>query len=304
MTTVVVTGVAGSLGLHTAIALLQRGHTVIGVDQTPPLDPPSGMVFVPSSLRRSSLLQIFRQTGATCLVQLAGDFETDHVANAAVVLALEALSAARDAGIAHVVVRSSTVVYGFRPCRTLWLPTDAPLASPHQRWLRHWLALEQLVAQFQHHPTLTLTLLRSAWIVSPDPLSIVSRYLALRFPPMICGFDPLIQVVALEDVALGIAYAVEQQLPGVFHLAAEQPLTLSQAICLSGRVPAALPGWAIDAAWFAEGLTHPDRAPLAPDVLRYPCLADLRQTQRVLGFVAQHSPAATLQLLATRPREE
>jgi UDP-glucose 4-epimerase len=61
---------------------------------------------------------------------------------------------------------------------------------------------------------------------------------------MILGFDPRLQFVHEDDIAGALAHAVHNDLPGVYNVAADGVLALSEIISLLGK-PAApvLPPW-------------------------------------------------------------
>jgi UDP-glucose 4-epimerase len=58
----------------------------------------------------------------------------------------------------------------------------------------------------------------------------IAQYLRERFVPTVMGFDPMMQFIHEEDVAEGIALAIEQGLQGVFNVVGPGEVPLHTAI--------------------------------------------------------------------------
>lgn len=104
---------------------------------------------------------------------------------------------------------------------------------------------EAAVAEYaEQHPTSTVTVLRFANVLGPDvPTSHVQLF-SLPAVPTILGFDPRYQFVHEDDVVHALEHVVQRRLPGVFNVAADGVLALSEAIDLLGKRPLPiLPPW-------------------------------------------------------------
>ena len=64
---------------------------------------------------------------------------------------------------------------------------------------------------------------------------------SLPVVPMILGFDPRYQFVHEDDVVHALEHAVEHELPGVFNVAADGVLALSEVAGLLGKPLRAVP---------------------------------------------------------------
>ena len=62
-----------------------------------------------------------------------------------------------------------------------------------------------------------------------------ARLLALPAVPMIAGFDPRYQFIHADDVVSALEFAVENELHGVYNVAADGVLVLSEVIDLLGK---------------------------------------------------------------------
>ncbi|HET6830769.1 MAG TPA: hypothetical protein VFH44_05400, partial [Solirubrobacterales bacterium] len=64
-----------------------------------------------------------------------------------------------------------------------------------------------------------------------------TRLFGLPLVPMIAGFDPRLQFVHEDDVVHALEHAALNRLPGVFNVAADGVLALSEVIGLLGKRP-------------------------------------------------------------------
>ncbi len=133
---VIVTGAAGFIGMHVAERLLERGETVIGVDnfnayydpalkaaRAARLDGRDGFTMVRLDIaEHEALLELVKSSGAKRVVHLAAQagvrysidnpfaYERSNLAGH-----LAVLEACRHSGVEHLVYASSSSVYGDRP---------------------------------------------------------------------------------------------------------------------------------------------------------------------------------------------
>lgn len=119
------------------------------------------------------------------------------------------VTAAAAAGVKHVVLVTSAMVYGAQPDNAVPLPEDAPvLAAPDSALLGDLLEMERLASQAPRtHPGLAVTVVRPAALVGPGVDTVVTRHfeaprlLALKGARMswqFCHVDDLVS--ALEVV--------------------------------------------------------------------------------------------------------
>lgn len=146
-----VTGAAGFVGMHTAQRLLDRGETVIGIDDFNPYYDPALKEARVSQLLSSDKFRLIRGdiadpdlvrsvvcgAGVKRIVHLAAQagvrysidnpfaYQRSNLAGH-----LSVLEAARSAGVAHLVYASSSSVYGDRPLGTAGFREDDPLMPP------------------------------------------------------------------------------------------------------------------------------------------------------------------------------
>ena len=74
-------------------------------------------------------------------------------------------------------------------------------------------------------------------MLGPDVDTAFTRMLGLPAVPMVLGFDPRTQFVHEDDVVHALEHAAFNDVPGVFNVAADGVLALSEVIGLLGKRP-------------------------------------------------------------------
>jgi UDP-glucose 4-epimerase len=87
----------------------------------------------------------------------------------------------------------------------------------------------------EKQPETCVTILRCTNVLGPDVKTSLRGLAELPFVPAILGFDPRLQFVHEDDVARALVHATEQDLPGVFNVAADGVLALSEIAGLLGK---------------------------------------------------------------------
>ncbi len=302
MSTVLVTGVDGGLAQLTALLLAEQGAQVIGVARQPPATPLDGVALHVLELRGPQLRELLRAGAVDVVVHLAQPGEEQPLGRAGgghVLATVELLSACAAAGVRRVVLRSSTLVYGARLVQPLRVE-DAPLRLRGRGNPRHDdVEVERFAAGFaRKNPGTAVAVLRCASLIGAGVGSPLDRYLDRPAPPVLLGYDPLIQVLHAGDAALMFALAaLVEGVTGAFNLAAEGRLPLSQAVRLAGRLPLPLPAPAFGLGGALGGLAGvlPRDLPFPPEFFRFACLADTRKAVAQLGFAPRHTAQEAVQ---------
>ncbi|HWJ84838.1 MAG TPA: NAD-dependent epimerase/dehydratase family protein [Cellulomonas sp.] len=182
--------------------------------------------------------------GARVLVVVAhpGDLATivarrpaDEVA-ALVAQTQRALSAAREAGVAHVVVVTSAVVHGAWLDRPVIHDGDA-LHHPGDAdggLVEGLLAVEAVVARASRRRTPLLTVLRPAPLVGPGVDTFVTRHFEAPRLLTVRGAVRTWQFVHVDDVASAARFAVDHGLAGPLTVGAPDVLTPAQVEAAAG----------------------------------------------------------------------
>jgi len=206
MAVVAVTGTSTDLGKR--LRQLLDGHALVDLDRGGDLKP---------------LLE-----GVDVAVDLGTDAERTR----------RLLDAAGGAGVGHVVLLSTAMVYGAWPDNPVPLTEDAPLRpNPGFALAADRVEAERLVADWlDAHPGSMVTILRPTVVLCEGTLDRLPA--ALRAAAdMRAGDEAPAQFVHVDDVATAVQLAVGERLEGVFNVAPEGWIAGDQVRALAGPRP-------------------------------------------------------------------
>lgn len=284
--TILVTGAAHYWGDRVAHQLLQNDkYRVIGIDSEKPnpLDPK--LHFFQTDLHAESLSN-FLQTHQVSTVCHLDCPSTNHpnALHSALLGTANLLSACAKAGVARVIVKSSTAVYGAKANNPAFLPETHPLPaglpSPTVNYF------SQLESIFQRHQTQfnmpNLSILRFAHIVGKSANTPITRFLSQMLPKTVLGFNPIFQLIHEDDVTAALIHAIETDFTGIVNIAAENTLPLSRIIALTGKTNLPVP---LSMAYLHTKVENGHaKFPIHPDYLRYRVVANLTRMTEDFGF--------------------
>jgi nucleoside-diphosphate-sugar epimerase len=146
------------------------------------------------------------------------------------------VTAAAAAGVAHVVVVTSAMVYGASKDNPVPLPEDQPLAAePDEGLVGDLLAVEEVLATAREvHPGLDITVVRPAALVGPGVDTVTTRHFEAPRLLTVGGCTPAWQFCHVEDLASALVSVVERGLGPVVTVAAEGTLSQERVEQVSG----------------------------------------------------------------------
>jgi nucleoside-diphosphate-sugar epimerase len=144
-----------------------------------------------------------------------------------------------EAGVTHLVVLSSAMVYGAWPNNPVPLTEDAPLRpDPAFGFASRLATAEQLVEEWRlAHPARTVTVLRPALTLAADGTASIVRALAAGMGQRFGQDDAPAQFLHLDDLAQAVEIAVHERLDGVFNVAPDGWISGERLRALSGERP-------------------------------------------------------------------
>lgn len=241
MTTIAITGVGGLIGHRLVDALSTRDDVtrLIGIDRIVPEGTTSAKLVVRCADVRDPDLASTLAT-ADVLVHLAFRIDPMHDEQAMRSINVDGtrnvLTAAREAGIEHVVYLSSAVAYGAHPDNPMPLTEDSPIRgtpelsyAEHKRDVEHW--LEEWITDAGP----TVTVLRPAIVLGPGVDNVISRMLESPRITLVKGHKPPLQFVHLDDLVAAIVHAIDHRLVGAYNVSAEGWLSLDEVTAIVGR---------------------------------------------------------------------
>lgn len=255
---VLVTGVSGYLGGHLAARLAGDPsiERVVGVDTAAPrseLRASMGRAeFVRADIRNPLISKVISTARVDTVVHAS---LTAHPAGPSgrslhkemnVIGTMQLLAACQRAPLVRrLVVKSTAAVYGSGPRDPAAFTEEmAPTDLPSSGYAQDNAEVEGYVRGFgRRRPDVSITTLRFVNLIGPRVDTVLTRYFALPgVVPTVLGRDARLQLLHAEDALAVLARAVGEDLPGVFNVAGDGVLLLSQAIRRAGRVPVPAPG--------------------------------------------------------------
>jgi UDP-glucose 4-epimerase len=298
---VLVTGVSRFLGGHLAARLAANPaiDRVLGVDTVPP---PRDL------LRRMGRAEFVRADIRNPLIsKVISHAEVDTVVHASVsanpgssggrvamkemnvIGTMQLLAACQKApSVRRMVLKSTTAVYGSSPRDpALFDESMTPKDLPSGGYAKDAAEIEGYLRGFaRRRPDVSVTVLRFTNFIGPRIDTVFTRYFALPVVPTVLGYDARVQLLHEEDGLAVLERATSQEIPGVFNVAADGVLLLSQAIRRAGRVPLPVPSPAVGPVSQVFRSAHiVDFSPEQMRLLNFGRVVDNRRLRETFGFV-------------------
>jgi UDP-glucose 4-epimerase len=249
---VLVTGVSRYLGGRMARILTDDPaiERVIGVDVVAPTGDIGGADFVRADIRNPIIGKVLATAEVDTVVHM-GVIATPRQAGGRapmkeinVIGTMQLLAACQKAAsVTKLVVKSSTSVYGAGPGDPALFTEDMePRHPPTGGWAKDSVEVESYVRGLaRRRPDLTVSTLRFANFLGPTANTPMAQYFSLPVIPTVWGYDARLQFVHEDDGLEVIRRATVEDHPGIYNVAGEGVLSLSQAIRRAGRVE--VPVW-------------------------------------------------------------
>jgi UDP-glucose 4-epimerase len=242
-----VTGVSTYWGGRLAQAL--EGHpsveVIVGVDSDDPTQEFQRTEFVRVSNQHALLRRIVQAAEIDTVVdsrltvdsRVAGSRRAAHENNVMGTLNIVAACSGPESPVRKLVFKSSAHYYGCAPEDPAFFTEEMKRTHrPATELKSDIVEAEAAVADFaSKHERVTVTVMRFCNVLGPDTRTSHARLLALPAVPMIAGFDPRYQFVHADDVVSALEFAVENDLGGVYNVAADGVLAFSEVIDLLGK---------------------------------------------------------------------
>jgi UDP-glucose 4-epimerase len=253
---VLITGVSNPLGAEVARRLASQVPYLFGCDVADPVSALEEMDFVHADTRLAVIGKLIRQLHIDTVVHLAvmvdspreerSIHETDVIGTMNVLVGCSSPQGA----VRKLVVKSSQAVYGAGPGDPSFFSEEMANWDRNAGGVtRDLLEMEQLVSEFAlRNEACGVTVLRLGYRVSED--TSLARYISLPIVPTFAGFDPRLQLLHEDDAVEAIVRSVAGDHAGVFNVAGDGVVLLSQAIdIMGGRAAPILPPYG---RWFSR----------------------------------------------------
>ncbi|HKD41580.1 MAG TPA: SDR family oxidoreductase [Myxococcaceae bacterium] len=297
---VVVTGISGNLG-RTLAKLLHTRERIIGIDRRPFPGKPKDVEMHQLDLRKKKAEDVFRRNDVRAVIHMGimhdprMNEEEHHSFN--VVGTTRLLEYCAKYGVKKVVVLSSANVYGPSPDNSNFLTEDAPLmAASRFSEVRDLIEVDMLAhGFFWRHPDSQTVILRPVHIVGPNIKNAPSNYLRLKYPWVLAGFDPIVQLIHVEDAARAMIEALRAEARGVYNVVGPGEVPLSAIARELGR--SAIPVPHLIARPLLELLFKYHLASFPPpelDHIQFLCAVDGSRWAKEVGWKPRYSMRETI----------
>jgi len=293
---VVVTGAAGAIGRRVVARLadLDPNMDVLAIDRLGQPTEAFGVESKRVDLATEDLTGVF--AGAATIVHLASSTSPETIEQASadldVAIFRRVLDAATAAGVSHVVVLSTAMVYGAWHANPVPLTEDSPVRpNPDFAWAAVKANIEQMATEWRHgNRGANVAILRPTAVVSDDDLGQLARVLHSARRGVAAEGDPPVQYLHVEDLASAIVAVVATRFDGVANVAPDGWIPPDALHELEGPSPRLrVPQWAARA--FASARWRIGLSPTPPGVVPYTSSSWVvsNDRMRAVGWIPDHS---------------
>jgi UDP-glucose 4-epimerase len=154
------------------------------------------------------------------------------------------LGCERHPTVRRLVYRGTSAVYAVRASEPNLLDEDTALDFDPgaAQWLRDRVESDLITCARIGTSSLGITVLRCAELLAPGCGSQLWDYLQTRVCLRPIGFDPMINLLSLQDSVAAVRTAMHRRIPGVFNIAGADTLPLSLIVERCGRRSVPMPG--------------------------------------------------------------
>ena len=300
MTGVLVTGATQPLGRQLVVELRRSGiDNIVATGVEPEQELPGGVHYVQADLSHSRQVRQLlsgpcRERGVDRIAHLA--FHRSPGGRRAHKLHVDATRlmlrlAEEHPTVRRFVHRSTAEVYATRTGRPDVLREDQAvnMSTRASTWVRQRVEADVAVCMRMGMTDLSVAVLRCAEILAPDMGSQLYDYLGSRVCLLPLGFDPVVNLLSLDDAAKAFALAVMSDESGVFNVPGADTLPLTSVIRKWGRTPVGVPGATLGALYRARSAVR--RTAFRYDLNRWRFhfngVLDGGRAQAVLGYTPQ-----------------
>jgi len=244
---VLITGISGALARSGAEGLLERKHSVYGIDRRPWPDAPKQVKMLRADIRKRPAEDVFRRWKPDALIHMATvthfstSLEERYRINLGGTRAL--FDHCANYGVKQALFIGRHTVYGAAPDAPLYRSeSEPPLAAATFPELADLVAADLFAASaLWRWPDLDTAVLRLVYTLGPSRRGTLAQFLRGPRVPAVMGFDPLFQFLHEQDAAAAIILAIEKKARGVFNVCGPQPVPLSLLCRATGRVKVPIP---------------------------------------------------------------
>jgi len=249
MSTVTITGVASyfAMSLLPLLDREERIRRIIGFDVREPPGSYAKLEFHLCDIRDPAVERFVREADVVLhlafIVDEMKDKRLSHDINVGGTTNL--LKALEHHKVKKVVYTSSIAAYGSHPENPAAISEDVTLRpTPDCYYSTDKAEVEGLFASFMaRNPGLVCTILRPCLVFGPHTDNMFTRFFSRKLIPTLRGKDVEVQFLHEEDLGRALSQAILEDHPGIYNLAPEDPVRMSELVRLGGSIAVPLPAW-------------------------------------------------------------
>lgn len=305
MSRILITGAAGAVGQSLLAVLEGRGHKVIATDIRPPTGLSEGMQFVPIDVRTDDPARIIAAERPEVVVHLASIVSPPKGSSRAFEYAVDVtgsrnvLTACVANGVGRIVVTSSGAAYGYHSDNPVPLrETDALRGNQAFAYAHHKRLVEEMLAETRaSHPALEQVVLRVGTVLGAGLENQITALFHRKRLLAIRGADSPFVFIWTEDLARILLRAATDGPAGIFNVAGDGALGVSEIAAKLGKPVLRLPAFALRAALaVAKPLGLSRYGPQQVRFLQYRPVLENQSLKRDFGYQPELSSAAVFDL--------
>jgi UDP-glucose 4-epimerase len=209
------------------------------------------------------------------------------------------LEACLKAGVRKVIVSSSGAAYGYHPDSPVSLVEQAPLrGNPEFAYSDHKRMVEEMLEEYRaRHPELQQLVLRLSTVIGASVKNQITALFEKPFLLGIAGAGTPFSFIWDHDVVEIVVRGCVSEVQGIFNVAGDGTLSLSQIATIQGKAFIPVPAWVMGSALFllkSVGLTR-----YGPEQLRFlryrPVLANQQLKKTFPGLPSKTSAEAFME---------
>lgn len=298
---ILITGAGGYIGRQLVAALSERSRefsVIVATDlnPVPPKEQLRGIKYLATDICSKELVQAFEQYEFDLVVHLAAmvtpGFKSDrNEAYKVDVLGTEnVLNASLSTGVKKLIYTSSGAAYGYHADNPIPLKEDDALRGNQEfSYSYHKRLVEEMLARYRNnHPELKQLIFRPGFVLGTHTKNQITNLFKQKRIIGLKGTESPFVIIWDQDVVGAIVKGIFENGSGIFNLAGDGTLTLSQMARLLQKPCISLPVWLVKVSlWIGKRLKLTQYGPEQIGFLRYRPVLDNRRLKEVFGFIPQ-----------------
>jgi UDP-glucose 4-epimerase len=302
MTKVLITGAAGAVGSALLEELAKSAYEVVATDVTRPAILPHGIRFEPLDVRGDDPARVIGNEKPDVVIHLASIVSPttrDFAHSVDVVGSQNIVAACQTHGVKRLVVTSSGAAYGYHADNPVPLvETDRLRGNPEFAYSDHKRQVEEMLAEARiATPQLEQVVLRVGTVLGAGlENQITALFHKPRLLALIRSESPFV-FIWIRDLARILERAIADGPPGIFNVAGDGALGVTDLAQALGKPVLRLPVWFIK---MALGIAHPLKlsryGPAQVRFLQYRPVLDNAALKATFGYVPELTSAEVFAL--------